>query len=260
MFMEERHQAILDIIKNEGRISVRTIQERFNVSFDTARRDLRILEENGLLKRTRGGAIPLPQIGQFSPVKIQYHSNMDIVNINPNYDAIAAKAVEYIKPNDAVYITSGSIGFLMLKYLPRNYEFTVITNSIDNAFILRKYENIKTYIIGGQMRPNGRMVDFIAQEIVRNMSFDLSFLTGAGFTADFGISNGTPETVSFQKIIASNTKKNIALFPSQKIGIKAFLRDVDVSKFDVLITDSNIHEDDILKFREKGLDVVIVDG
>lgn len=64
MFLEERHQAILDIIKNEGRISIGAIQERFNVSVDTARRDLRILEKNGLLKRTRGGAIPLPQIGQ----------------------------------------------------------------------------------------------------------------------------------------------------------------------------------------------------
>jgi len=258
MFLEERHQAILDIIKNEGRISIGAIQERFNVSVDTARRDLRILEKNGLLKRTRGGAIPLPRIGQSTPVKMQYHSNKDITNIYPNYDAIAAKAVEYIMPNDVVYITSGSIGFLMLKYLPIDYEFTVITNSIDNACILRKYENIKTYIIGGQMRPNGRMVDSMAQELVRSMNFDLSFLTGAGFTPDFGISNGTPETVVFQKIIANNTKRNIALFPSHKIGIKAFLKDVDMTKLDILITDSDVLEDDVSKFREKGLEVVIV--
>ena len=76
MFMEERQQAILNIIKNEGRISIGTIQERFNVSVDTARRDLRILEEKKLLKRTRGGAISLPQIGQSSPVRMQYYSNM----------------------------------------------------------------------------------------------------------------------------------------------------------------------------------------
>jgi len=258
MFLEERHQAILDIIKNEGRISIGTIQEKFNVSVDTARRDLRILEKNGLLKRTRGGAIPLPQIGQSAPVKMQYRSNMDITNIYPNYDAIAAKAVEYIMPNDVVYITSGSIGFLMLKYLPKDYEFTVITNSIDNACILRKYENIKTYIIGGQMRSNGRMVDSIAQELVRDMNFDISFLTGAGFTYDFGITNGTPETAAFQKTIANNSKRNIALFSSQKIGVKAFLKDVDIAKFDVLITDSDILEDDVLKFKEKGLEVVIV--
>ncbi len=50
MFLEERHQAILDIIKNEGRISIGAIQERFNVSVDTARRDLRILEKKRIAK------------------------------------------------------------------------------------------------------------------------------------------------------------------------------------------------------------------
>ena len=43
MFIEERHQSILDIIKDNGRISISEIQEKFDVSVDSARRDLRIL-------------------------------------------------------------------------------------------------------------------------------------------------------------------------------------------------------------------------
>ena len=67
MFIEERHQVILETIAASGRISIGEIQERFDVSVDSARRDLRILEEKGLLKRTHGGAIPLPQVGLLPP-------------------------------------------------------------------------------------------------------------------------------------------------------------------------------------------------
>jgi DeoR/GlpR family transcriptional regulator of sugar metabolism len=105
--------------------------------------------------------------------------------------------VTYIQPNDAVYITSGSVGYHMIKYLPKDFEFTVIVSSVDSALALKKFENIKTYVIGGMMRPSGRMVDSMAQEYVRSMSFDISFLTGAGITADFGVSNHTPETTAF---------------------------------------------------------------
>jgi len=59
MFIEERHRAILDHIQQHGRISIGDIQELYGVSNDSARRDLRILEEKGLLKRTHGGAIPI---------------------------------------------------------------------------------------------------------------------------------------------------------------------------------------------------------
>ena len=69
MFIEERHQAILDWLEEKGSISNTDIQEQFGVSYDSAKRDLRILEEKGLLKRTHGGALPLRQIATSRPAK-----------------------------------------------------------------------------------------------------------------------------------------------------------------------------------------------
>ncbi|MDR0294804.1 MAG: DeoR/GlpR family DNA-binding transcription regulator [Prevotellaceae bacterium] len=256
MFIEERHQAILKIIQESGRISIGEIQEKFDISVDSARRDLRLLEEQGLLKRTHGGAIPARQIGLHAP---NFHWNMADTNIHDNVNAIAKKAVTFIKPNDAVYITSGTVGYVMIQYLPTNIEYTVITNSVDSAILLKRFDNIQVYMVGGKMRPNGRIVDSFAQDFVRNMRFDLSFLTGAGFTADFGASNGTPETTAFQREIAKNSRKNIALFPSEKIGHNSFLKDVDSKNFDVLITDWDANEDELMKFEEIGIDAVVVE-
>lgn len=256
MFIDERHQEILKIINQNGRISIGEIQEKFNISDDSARRDLRILEEKGLLKRTHGGAIKVMQVG--FPMARKW-SAAQMKNVFENYEAIAKKAVEFIKPNDAVYITAASIGYLMLKYLPTNIEFTVVTNSIDNASVLREYDNITVFVVGGRLRQSGRVVDSFAQDFVRNMRFDVSFLTGGGFSADFGISNGTPETSAFQRIIAQNSRKNIALFPNEKIAHNAFIKDVDATKFDVLITDWDAVEDELAKIEDLGIQVIVVE-
>ena len=63
MFIEERHKKILELLNEKQSITNQEIQERFGISYDTAKRDLRLLEEQGLLKRTHGGAIPLRNIG-----------------------------------------------------------------------------------------------------------------------------------------------------------------------------------------------------
>ena len=103
MFIEERHQAILDMITQNGKITTSEIQEKFNVSYDSAKRDLRILEEKGLLKRTHGGAIPARQIASGKPPMT---TCKDISEVKENYLAIAKRAVSMIKNHDVIFITS----------------------------------------------------------------------------------------------------------------------------------------------------------
>ena len=62
MLIEERHEAILSILSQKGSITNPDIQKEFGISYDSAKRDLRILEEKGLLKRTHGGALPVRQV------------------------------------------------------------------------------------------------------------------------------------------------------------------------------------------------------
>lgn len=257
MFIEERHQAILDTIKANGRISIGDIQEKFDVSVDSARRDLRILEEKGLLKRTHGGAIPIQQVGLCPP----RHRDMKNMEVWDNYAAIAKKAAEFVNENDIIYITSGSVGFIMLKYLPKDIKYTLVVNSISLAYELKFWDNITVYIVGGKMRMHSTtsLVDSFATAFVKNMHFDVCFITGAGYEADFGFSNGTDETAAFQRAVINNSRKRILLMPNQKIGFKAFIKVCDASIFDTLITDWDSVEDELNKIEEKGVQVVVVE-
>jgi len=256
MFIEERHQAILQAIQENGRISIGEIQEKFNVSVDSARRDLRLLEERGLLKRTHGGAIPIPQIGLLPP----RHRDAKEMEVYDNYKAIAKKGAGYIKENDIVYLTSGSVGFIMLKYLPRDIKYTLVLNSVSLAEELKYWDNITVYIVGGKMRMHGTtsLVDSFATAFVKNMHFDLCLMTAGGIDAGFGVSNGTDETATFQRAVIEHSRSKVLLMPHQRIGYKNFIKVCDTNKFDTLITDWDAVEDELLKIEETGVQVVVV--
>lgn len=257
MFIEERHQAILKQIQDKGRIAIGEIQEQFDISVDSARRDLRLLEERGLLKRTHGGAIPLQQVGVCPP----RHRDMKNMEVWENYAAIAKRGAQCIQENDIVYLTSGSLGFIMLQYLPRDIPYTLVLNSVTLAEELKYWDNVAVYVTGGRMRMHGTtsLVDSFATAFVQNMHFDICLMTGGGYDAAFGFSNGTDETATFQRTVIGNSRKRILMMPHQKIGFKAFIKVCDADRFDTLITDWDATEDELNKIEEAGVQVVIAD-
>lgn len=256
MFIEERHQEILNLLAAKGRIGIGEIQEIFQVSVDSARRDLRILEEKGLLKRTHGGAIPLQKVGLQPPPNWTVR---DIKEIDPHYDAIAKRACSLIGRNHIIFLTSASVGFLMLRHLPADIPFTVVTNSILIADELRVREHIDVYIAGGKLRTRGNCRDALAVDFVRRMNFDLNFITGAGFSARSGLSNGTPEIAAFQQALIENSRRNIALVPHSKLGFEGFLKVADASRFDTLITDWDAVEEELARIQDMGVDVIVAE-
>jgi len=257
MFIEERHQAILQTIQENGRISIGEIQAQYGVSVDSARRDLRLMEERGLLKRTHGGAIPLTQVNDIPP------RHRDYANMEPsdNYAAIAKRAAALVREKDCVYLTSGSLGFIMLKYPPRDIQYTLVVNSVSLANELKYWDNVTVYIVGGRMRMHGTasLVDSFAAAFVRNLHFDLCLMSGAGYDAAFGFSNGTDETAAFQRAVIENSRRRVAMVPNQKIGFRAFIKVCGAGEFDTLITDWDAVEDELAKIEELGVEVIVVE-
>ena len=255
MLMEERQIKIAELIEQKGRITIGEITELFEISHESARRDLRILESKGLCKRAHGGAIKQMPAG-FMPPRNRNFYEMPIFE---NYEQIAKQAVTHIKEHQIIYLTGGSFGFHMCHYLPRDIHYTLVVNSIDLANRLRHLTNADLYGVGGKMRQSTSVVDSMATDFVSRMHFDLCFITGGGLTSEFGLSNGTDETAAFQRKVIENSRKKILLLPSQKIGTDAFIKVCNADKFDLLITDWDCVEDEITKIEEKGVEVTIVE-
>lgn len=123
----------------------------------------------------------------------------------PTHRKIARKAAGFIRKDDIIYLCGGSFGHLMLAFLPREFHYTIVINSVDLGKELRKFENIDVYVTGGKMCRSGTLVDSLANEFVNSLHFDRCFLTGAGLTAQSGLSNGTGETAAFQRAVIAPT-------------------------------------------------------
>lgn len=254
MFIEERHKKILEMLNRDGRIKARDIQEQLDVAFDTARRDLRILEEKGLLKRTHGGAIPLVKVGfTTSPT----YTPRDITEFKSNYWAITLEAIACIDEHDVIYLTGASIGYFMAQNLPTDFEFTVVTNSIIIAEEIRKYDNVAGYLLGGQLDKKGRTRCHFTTDMINNMRFDKSFITGAAYSTDFGISIQTPAVIPVIQAVIKNTRHNIGLFPHEKMDRVSILKISPPNALQTLITDWETTQEEIEKVTELGVEVII---
>ena len=254
MYAEERQQQIAALIEEKGKVSIAELAEKYGISGESARRDLRALEQQGLCKRTHGGAIRPTQVSVLPP----RDRNFDEMPIFDNYDRIAAHAVTLIHPGDMVYFTGGSFGFLMLRHLPADLKCTLVVNNADIANRLRAFPNIDVYVAGGLMRKSGSIVDSMAREFMSRLHFDLCFITGGGLTADFGLSNGTDETASLQRQVIRNSRRKVLLMPSQKVGTDSFVKVCDASAFDTLITDWDCVEDELIRLEESGVAVTVM--
>lgn len=261
MFIEERHQAILELLAEKERITNSEIQERFGISYDSAKRDLRILEEKGLLKRTHGGAIPMRSVGWNGNGQIQELSGKERVTVvKDNYLNIAKRAVQEIGSQEVVYVTGASVGYLMAQNMPEDRIFTVVTNSIAIAEELRSKGNITVILAGGEMSANGSFYDGFSLEILKRLRFDKCFITSACISAEFGLSIQKSRNLEVINTVIENSRRVYGLYPSEKIGMNSIISICSAKSLNVLITDDEASEEDLQAFEEAGVEIIISFG
>ncbi|KIL39994.1 cytochrome C [Gordoniibacillus kamchatkensis] len=255
MLAEERRQHILQLLEKERRVIAKDLAELFHISIDSVRRDLTIMEDQGLLQKTYGGAIPAaahPKVRNFPlPQALRYGDGA------PHQNAISKLAATYIQKNDTVFIGGAGIHYGMLKYLPHDMPFTVVTNSLKIAESIRERVNVEAYLIGGKLRPSsGNMIDSIALEMIGKFTLDVSFITGGGISAS-GISTATPEGAAFTRALAESSRKKIGLAPHEKLGLKMFAMSIPIEQLDLLITDRESPEKIVRDIESRKVKVIV---
>ena len=255
MFIEERHEAILRIIQSEGSITNVRIQQEFGVSYDSAKRDLRLLEEQGRLKRTHGGAISNRQVAFSKPEK---HMNRDMPKVKENYLQIAKYAVSLIEDNDTVYISAASVGYFMAQNLPEQKRLRAIVNSIEIAELLRPLNQVQVIMLGGEMDDKGMCRDSLTVEMLKRLRFDKAFITAAAVSPEFGLSIQKSINLTYLTTVIQQAKQVIGLFPVEKIGFESVVSICPADQLDVLVTDWQTSDERKREFEEMGIEVKTV--
>lgn len=173
----DRHGQILQALDASGTVSVSDLAQRFGVSMETIRRDLKVLADQNRLVMVHGGATTLTAEPSLSR---RADENA------PGKVAIGRKAAELIEDGMVVLIDSGSTTLQLAQALMLRSNLTVLTNSLPIGLMLARTKAIKTVLIGGEVETNDEAAFGLdAMEIVRKYRVDLAFI-GAGGISDEG--------------------------------------------------------------------------
>ena len=230
----ERKSVILDLLMEQSSVGVSELAKRLNVTVVTARADLAVLEEEGLLVRTHGGAVPArhPKIMERS------QANKEIKS------AVAKAAAAMISDGDTVIITAGTTTSLIAKYLLGKRDLHIVTNNTLLLTYARANPQMRVTLIGGEFRPSEEgLVGPMALVAIDQFHVTKAFIGIDGASIKQGFTANSVESADLVRKMAEQADEVIAISDSGKFGKPGFARILPFNGVDALVTDNNLTEE-----------------
>lgn len=245
---QQRRHHIMQIVQEQGEVSVEQLVQIFDTSEVTIRKDLTALETNGFLLRRYGGAVLMPQ--EIIEDEQDELSERKLV--------IAKTASERIRDHNRIIVDSGSTTAALIKQLNRKQGLVVMTNSLSVATELRSLENEPTLLMTGgtwDMRSES-FQGKVAEQVLRSYDFDQLFIGADGVDLERGTTTFN-ELVGLSQVMAEVSREVIVMVESQKIGRKMPNLELNWQQIDVLITDHLLSEQDKVMIEQQNVEVII---
>jgi DeoR/GlpR family transcriptional regulator of sugar metabolism len=253
MLAEERRAILQSKLRDEGYVQVTELAGDIGISSATIRRDLIMLEREGVCVRKRGGAVRTSHgVTLEIPYEIKRRHNTEEKN------RIAQAAINFIDNGDTILLDAGSTIYALASLLHHKERLTVVTHDLNIAVKLATNPNIKLICTGGVARENvytlegAQVVDFI-----RNLRVDKTFLGADAVHSDGVISNVNIEEVPIKQAMVNAADEVILLTDSSKFSITGFAKVCDVADIDHIITDKGIPKERLEILKKKNIDVIV---
>ncbi|RCW52970.1 DeoR/GlpR family DNA-binding transcription regulator [Halanaerobium sp. ST460_2HS_T2] len=211
MLKEERQQKILEILNAEQKVITSDLSERLSVSEDTIRRDLKELDNQGLIKRVYSGAL------RKGPPVVDFFSRQNIASDIKT--KLAQKALRFIEDGQVLLIDGSTTNLHLVNQLPLSLKATIITNSPPISMALSNHKDVEVIMLGGILFKQS-MINLGIQtvESLNTMVADLYIMGIYNIDAEMGISVPTlSECLVKRKMVEVSTEK-IGLVTKDKLG------------------------------------------
>lgn len=251
--MKNRHEEIINILSNEGSVTVSYLSKVLDVSEVTIRKDLNQLEEMNKLYRSHGKAklITSTSFSQNSNLK-------DRLNIFEK-SLIAMEAIKTVDDRDSIMIASGTTVTAFAKELAKTEDhLTIMSASSHATTLLCENKNLTVIQIGGTIRHStSSVVGPNAERMVNNFSCNKLYIGVDSIDLDYGLAttNGMEASLNIEMMKASH--KVIVLADSTKFGKRGFSKICNINNIHMVITDSGIPEAICDKLKDMDIEVVI---
>jgi DeoR family glycerol-3-phosphate regulon repressor len=230
-----RRAALQRIIAARGFVSVADVAREIGISEMTVRRDLEVLERDGLIQRSHGGAVPAPPTTVI-PTEPSYAARRDL-----NREAkqrIAVMAAGMVQAEEAIGLDVGSTVACLAAELAARESIEIVTNSLQTVLAMPQPVLPEVFLLGGRLRPReGSLCGGITRQQLSGHWLDRVFIGVCGIDEN-GVYDYSPEEAEIKTVFMQQAKMVIVLCDSSKFGRRSFVRVCGFDAIGSIITDA----------------------
>lgn len=249
MLYTERAEFILQQLQLQSTVKVGDLSRLLQVSVDTIRRDLKAMEQNGLIKCVRGGAC-LPE----SMVSFLNFTGREIVHSDLKREA-SRKALAFIKEGDVIALNSGTTNTILSQELiTLDKKITVVTNNFAAINILMQSASIHLIAIGGDIDLSEHSsYGTICEQEFSQYYPDIAFLSINAVNYNDGFTDFRFHEIGIIQLLARTAKQVIAVMDSSKLGKCSKKKVLSNKQVDALVMDDHVTEEIREKYKKRGI-------
>lgn len=253
----DRRERIRNFIDSRGEATVAQLLELCNgCSSMTLWRDLNALEQEGIIRRTRGGAISMRSLQPDTEGLYSLRARE-----NPEQKrAIAGEALAFVQPGYAIYLDAGSTSMALAKQLEEQH-YTIITSGANIAIELSRHRDSSITLVGGQI--NGSSLSCSgpqADQFIDGVNIDTAIMAASGFSLQGGFTSGVAGESALKRRVIGKASRVVMLMDSSKLNKSLPFTFCTLTELDVLITDAPLPEEVETAARLAGVAVRVAQG
>lgn len=243
-----RQQMLRERLESGTPLIAAVLATELDISIDTVRRDLIALEQQGVVRRVRGGAVPVT-----SPMP----SYFDRASMpDPKIAQLAEKTIQIIPTGGTVFIDAGTTMNALAACIPLEFQGLIITPAPSVA-LAALHRGARVHLIGGALCPEGAMATGgDAEHAVSQFAADLCFLGACGLWPDFGLSAEDVLEAGVKRAMALASAKVVVVTTAEKMQRRGRYKVLELTEMDGLVTDATLA--DALPFKNEGIELIHV--
>lgn len=227
----ERQDKILDILSMEKKIIASEMSVRLGVSEDTIRRDIKELDQKGLLKKVHSGAV------KSGPAKTRFYQRLEL-DLDEKI-RLAKKGAALIEPGSVVLIDDGTTNYQLVNQLDQRISCTIITNSIPIINLLENYPNVQVITLGGNLfKASMANLGYETMKQLDTLHPDLYFMGIYSISDEVGVTHSAMDECQLKQKMLSVSSQTAALVTKEKIGSVSNYVVCNTGDLTYVITDS----------------------
>ena len=250
---EVRRGKVADLVASRGAMTLRDLCDHFGVSEATMRRDLQTLDKEGRVARTHGGVMRKASVIGDLP-----NDQRKMVGADEKR-RIGLAAINLLDGDEVVFLDAGTTAHAIAVQAAKKPKCTYVTTSLGIAQKLQSNGVSNFYLIGGAYEPvNDSFAGSLAIEALRTLSFDIAFICCTAIDLKSrSISVASEAYSQVQKEVLATSRTKFVIADHRKFKPSAFMRTAKFPQISGIITNHEIHTDDLDALRQTKLEVVL---